>query len=97
MARHVPRLLISGPSGSGKSSLASLIGTSLRCAGWSVVVIHQDDFFATPKAPSYWDQANRDTPAAVDMVAFRNAIEEAADDVARLVAAVAVILKLARV
>ena len=70
-----------GPSGSGKTSLSGLLGASLRCAGWDVRVVHQDDFFATPKAPSYWGQENKDTPAAVDMAAMLGAIEEAAKGV----------------
>ena len=71
-------LLLSGPSGSGKSSLARLLQQDLSAQGCDVTLIQQDDFFATPRAPSYWSQdGSKETAAAVDMAALRSAVSRA--------------------
>ena len=72
-----PTLAISGPSGTGKTTLAEQLAACLRTEGLQVIIVNQDRFFIGPKPESYWTQEPKEHPGAVDMAALRTAVEDA--------------------
>ena len=75
-------LAISGPSGTGKSTLASVLRCCLATEGMSVAVVGQDAFFIGPKPSSYWTQAPKESPDTLEMPAVRTAVRAASEDAA---------------
>ena len=75
-------LAISGPSGTGKSTIVSIIKNCLATAnpGLKVATIGGDSFFIGPKPDSYWTQAPKESPDSVDMIALRTAVAAATSD-----------------
>ena len=78
MKCHV--LVISGPSGTGKSTITQEMLKRAASAGISTSAIHQDSYFIGPKPDSYWTQAPKESPDTVDMPALRAAIAAAIAD-----------------
>ena len=70
-------LALSGPSGSGKSTLAALLKCVVEAEGWSVTLLHGDDYFLGPKMASYWTDENKDHPDAIDLPAVRSKLSRA--------------------
>ena len=76
-------LAISGPSASGKTTLAGLLRGCLDTAGVVTRLFHQDHYFNTPRTPSYWGAPNKDTPESVDMQALHRDVLAAIADMER--------------
>ena len=70
-------IALSGPSGTGKTTLTELLHSSLAAEGLRVAVVHQDTFFHGPKPASYWTQEPKESPDTVDMAAVRAAVSAA--------------------
>ena len=79
-SRRCKVLAVSGPSGTGKTTLADGLHRRLSANGMNVKVIHQDSYFIGEKPKSYWTQAPKESPDTVDMPALRAAVAEASDD-----------------
>ena len=75
-------LAISGPSGTGKSTIASILHCCLATEGMTVAMIGQDAYFIGPKPQSYWTQAPKESPDTVEMPALRTAVRAASEDAA---------------
>lgn len=58
---------ISGPSGTGKSTLSSILESRITSANLTCTTIHQDSYFKGPKPESYWTQEPKESPETIDM------------------------------
>lgn len=73
--KKIPKLIvITGPTRSGKSQLASDIVSSLKCP---TVVIHQDSYFKVKKLRDKTGNDNWEVPTAVDFVSMMNDVNHA--------------------